>query len=66
MQKLCKTLYGTIQGAHDWVQNLDATFERHRYYRSKADSQIHLRVQDNEFILMLTWTNDILEALSTL
>ena len=66
MQKLCKTLYRTIQGAHDWTQNLDIIFERYRYYRSKADSQIHLRVQDNKFILILTQTDDILEILSTL
>jgi len=25
--KLCKTLYETMQGTHDWAKNLDKTFE---------------------------------------
>jgi len=32
--KLQKTLYGTMQGAHNWAKNLDCTFEGHRFYRS--------------------------------
>jgi len=32
--KLCKTLYGTMQGAHDWAKNLDQAFMDHRYNRS--------------------------------
>jgi len=32
--KLQKTLYGTMQGAHDWAKNLDHTFKGHGYYRS--------------------------------
>jgi len=32
--KLHKTLYGTMQGAHDWATNLDKTFNSHGYYKS--------------------------------
>jgi len=35
--KLRKTLYGTMQGAYDWAENLDKTFEGHRFYKSRAD-----------------------------
>jgi len=51
-----------MQGAHDWAKNLNKTFEGHRYYKSRADSQICSRVYDDELILTSTWTNDILGA----
>jgi len=38
--KLRKTLYGTMQGAHDWAENLDKTFQGHGYYKSRADPKI--------------------------
>jgi len=38
--KLRKTLYGTMQGAHDWAENLDKTFEGHGFYKSRTDPQI--------------------------
>ena len=38
--KLYKTLYGTMQGAYDWAENLDKTFQDYIYYKSCTDSQI--------------------------
>jgi len=64
--KLRKTLYGTMQGAHDWAKNLDHTFEGHEYYRLQADPQIWSRVTKNELTLTSTWTDDVLGASSTL
>lgn len=64
--KLWKTLYGTMQGAHDWAKNLDRTFEGYGYYRLWADPQIQSRITENELTLTLTWTDDILRASSTL
>jgi len=49
--KLKKTLYGMIQGAHDWAENLDKIFENVKYYKSKADPQIRSRVINDEFTL---------------
>ena len=63
--RLRKTLYGTMQGAHDWAENLDKTFEGHGYYKSRADPQIRSRVYDDELTLTSTWTDDILGASST-
>lgn len=63
--KLLKTLYGTMQGAHDWAQNLDRTYEGHGYYKSKADLQIRSKVEDDEFTITSTWTDDVLRASST-
>ena len=52
--KLWKTLYGTIQGAHDWAENLDKTFEGHGYYKLHADPQIRSKVHDDELTLTST------------
>ena len=29
-----------MQGAHDWAENLDKTFQGYGYYKSHADPQI--------------------------
>jgi len=42
--KLWKTLYGIMQEAHDWAENLDKTFEGHRYYKLHADSQKYMMI----------------------
>jgi hypothetical protein len=62
---LLKTLYGTMQGAHDWARNLECAYEGHGYYTSKADPQVRSCVIDDEITLTSTWTDDILGALST-
>ena len=51
-----------MQGAHDWAENLDKTFEGHGYYKSRADPQIHSRVYGDEFTLTSTWTDNVLGA----
>ena len=54
-----------MQGVHDWVKNLNQTFEGHGYYRSQADPQIRSRVIGKELTLTSTWTDDVLGASST-
>ena len=66
MWKLRKTLYGTMQGAHDWAENLNKTFKGHGYYKSSADPQIRSKVVDDKLTITSTWTDDILGASSTL
>jgi len=55
-----------MQGAHDWAENLDKTFEGHRYYKSCADPQIRSKVHNDKLTLTSTWTNDVLGASSTI
>jgi len=38
--RLQKTLYGTMQRAHNWAKNFNKIFEGHGYYKSKANPQI--------------------------
>lgn len=63
---LLKTLYGTMQGAHDWAKTLETTYAGHGYYTSKADPQIRSKVEGDEFTLTSTWTDNVLGASSTL
>ncbi len=62
---LLKTFYGTMQGAHDWAENLDKMFEGHGYYKSWADPQICSHVIGDEYTITSTWTDDVLGASTT-
>jgi len=42
--KLWKILYRIMQGAHDWAENLDKTFEGHGYYKLHADPQKYMMI----------------------
>ena len=55
-----------MQGAHDWAENLDKTFEGHGFYKSRANPQIQSRIYDDELTVTSTWTDDILGASSTI
>jgi len=62
---LLKTLYGMMQGAHDWAITLNCTYTEHRYYTSKADSQVRSKVVNGEITRTTTWTDNVLGALTT-
>jgi len=64
--RLHKTLYGTMQGAHNWAKNLDKTFEGYSFYKSRTDPQIRSRVYGDKLMLTSTWTDDVLDASSTI
>jgi len=55
-----------MQGAYDWAENLNKTFEEHGYYKSCTDPQIHSRVINEELTLTSIWIDNILGALSTI
>jgi hypothetical protein len=61
---LLKTLYGTMQGAHNWACMLEHTYQGHGYKTSRADPQVHFQMVQGELTLMLTWTDNILRASS--
>jgi len=54
-----------MQGAHNWAENLDKTFQGHGYDKSCTDPQIRSRVLNNKLTLISTWTNNILGTSST-
>jgi len=54
-----------MQGAYNWAENLDKTFEDHGFCKSRTDPQIHSRVYGDKFTLISTWTDNILGVSST-
>ena len=65
IQRLLQTLYETMQGAYNWARNLNCTYKGHRYNKSYAHPQIQSWVIDDELTLTSTWTDNILDILST-
>jgi len=43
-----------MQGAHDWAENLDKTFQSHGYYKLHANPQIQSRVYNDKLTLTST------------
>ncbi len=63
--RLKKTIYGTMQGGHDWADTLGITYNELGYTTSRADPCIQVCKGDNgEYTLTATYTNDILGASS--
>lgn len=67
--KVCllkKTLYGTMQGAHDWYETLNSAYNDLGYHQSKADPCIRSRREGSELTLTSTYTDDVLGASTTI
>ncbi len=59
--RLKKTIYGTMQGGHDWAETLGGTYDQLGYNTSRADPCIWVWKGDNgEYTLTATYTNDVL------
>lgn len=56
--KLNKTLYGTMDGAYNWWETLDAEMSELGYYRSKADPSVRSRHADGNVTITSTYTDD--------
>ena len=63
--KLVHTIYGTMQGAHDWYETLTATYEKLGYITSRADPCIKYKQEDGGYTLTDTYTDDVFGASKT-
>ncbi|KAF8823389.1 hypothetical protein HHX47_DHR10000136 [Lentinula edodes] len=63
--KLNKSIYGTMQGSHDWQDMLGKGYEEDGYIASKADPCVRYRRIDNEYTLSTTYGDDVNGASST-
>lgn len=57
--KLNKTLYGTMDGAYNWWETLDAEMSELEYYCSKADPSVCFQHTDGNVTIMSTYTDDM-------
>lgn len=54
-----KSLYGTVDGAHNWANTLNAMMKDLGYYRSQADQSVRIRSLDGNTTITCTYTDDI-------
>jgi Reverse transcriptase (RNA-dependent DNA polymerase) len=57
--KLVHTIYGTMQGAHNWYQTLNKTYSNLRYTSSRADPCVRFKKEGGNYTLTDTYTDDV-------
>ena len=62
---LKKTLYGLMQGGHNWWYNLDQAYNKLGYLASQADSCIRYKQHSNEHTITANYNDDVLGASTT-
>jgi hypothetical protein len=63
--KLIHTIYGTMQGAHDWYETLTNTYNKLGYTTSRADPCVRYKADGNEYTMTDTYTDDVFGASKT-
>jgi transposase InsO family protein len=60
--KLIHTIYGTMQGGHDWYETLGKTFDDLKYITSRADPCVRFKKEDGNYTITDTYTDDVFGA----
>jgi hypothetical protein len=60
--KLVHTIYGTMQGAHDWYETLAETYDKLGYITSRADPCVRYKQEDDDYTVTDTYTDDVFGA----
>jgi len=60
--KLIHTIYGTMQGTHNWYETLTNTYNKLGYITSQADPCIRYKKDDDEYTLTDMYTDDVFRA----
>jgi len=63
--KLVHTIYGTMQGAHDWYETLTNTYDKLGYTTSRADPCVRFKKEGGGYTLTDTYTDDVFGASKT-
>ena len=63
--KLIHTIYGTMQGAHDWYETLTNTYDKLGYTTSRADPCVRYKANGDEYTITDTYTDDVFGASKT-
>ncbi len=63
--KLIHTIYGTMQGAHDWYETLTNTYDKLGYTTSRADPCVRYKKDSDGYTLMDTYTDNVFGASKT-
>ena len=60
--KLVHTIYGTMQGGHDWYETLSTTYDDLGYTTSHADPCVQIKKDDENYTITDTYTDDVFGA----
>ena len=60
--KLVHTIYGTMQGGHDWYETLARTYDKLGYTTSRADPCVRFKRDGENYTITDTYTDDIFGA----
>ena len=60
--KLIHTIYGTMQGGHDWYETLKATYDKLGYTTSRADPCVRFKKENGNYTISDTYTDDTFGA----
>jgi len=60
--KLVHTIYGTMQGAHDWYKTLMETYKKLGYTTSWADPCIRYKCKGDRYTITDTYTDNVFGA----
>jgi hypothetical protein len=60
--KLVHTIYGTMQGAHDWYETLSKTYKDLGYTTSRADPCVRFKKENGNYTITDTYTDDVFGA----
>ena len=60
--KLLHTIYGTMQGGHDWYKTLCNTCDDLDYTTSQADPCIHIKEENENYTITITYTDNTFGA----
>jgi hypothetical protein len=60
--KLVHTIYGTMQGAHDWYETLSQTYNKLGYTTSRADPCVRIKQEGGGYTITDTYTDDVFGA----
>ncbi len=63
--KLVHTIYGTMQGAHDWYETLTNTYNKLGYTTPPADPCVRYKKDGDEYTITNTYTDDVFGASRT-
>jgi hypothetical protein len=63
--KLVHTIYGTMQGAHNWYETLMNTYDKLGYTTSWADPCVRYKTENSGYTLTDTYTDDVFGASKT-
>ena len=60
--KLVHTIYGTMQGGHDWYETLCSTYDELGYITSRADPCVRIKEENGNYTITNTYTDDTFGA----